>query len=55
MTDDLELLITAMARHQAHHQQCSLDAASRQIRSLVAEARVEYRAAGALYKESAQA
>jgi hypothetical protein len=49
VTDDLELLITAMARHQGHHHQCSLSAATRQIRGLVAEARVEYRAAGAPY------
>ncbi len=49
MTDDLELLITAIARHQAHHHHCSLDTATRQIRSLIAEARAEYRAAGAPY------
>jgi hypothetical protein len=46
VTDDLELLIAAMARHQAHHHHCSLAAATRQIRDLVAEARAEYRAAG---------
>jgi hypothetical protein len=44
VTDDLELLITAMACHQAHHHQCSLAAATRQIRALVAESRAEYRA-----------
>ncbi len=49
VSDDLELLIAEMARHQAHHHQCSLAAATRQIRSLVAEAREEYRAAGAPY------
>jgi len=32
VTDDLERLITAMARHQAHHHQCSLAAARCQIR-----------------------
>jgi hypothetical protein len=47
VTDDLELLITTMAREAAHHHHCSLDAATRQIRALVAEARAEYRAAGA--------
>ena len=46
VTDDLELLIAAMERHQAHHHQCSLAAARCQIRSLSAEAREEYRAAG---------
>jgi len=49
VTDDLELLIAAMERHQAHHHQCSLAAARCQIRSLSAEAREEYRAAGAPY------
>jgi len=49
VTNDLEHLIIAMARHQAHHHQCSLAAATRQIRALVAEARAEYRAAGAPY------
>lgn len=49
MTDDLEVLIAAMARHQAHRQQCSLAAATRQIRRMVAQAREEYRAAGAPY------
>ncbi len=49
VTDDLELLIEAMARHQAHRHQCSLPTATRQIRGLIAEAREEYRAAGALY------
>jgi len=47
VTDDLELLIAAMARHQAHRHYSSLAAATRQIRDLVAEARAEYRAAGA--------
>lgn len=54
MTDDLELLIAAMARHQAHHHHCSLAAATRQIRDLVAEARAEYRAAGAPYGDNNQ-
>jgi hypothetical protein len=49
VTDDLELLISAMAHHQAHRHQCSLATATRQIRGLVAEAREEYRAAGAPY------
>jgi len=49
VTDDLELLITAMARHQAHHHHCSLDTATRQIRSLVAEVRTEYCAARVPY------
>jgi len=49
VTDDLELLISAMAREVAHHHHCSLAAATRQIRALVAEAREEYRAAGAPY------
>jgi hypothetical protein len=49
VTDDLELLIAAMARHQARHHQCSLATATRQIRGLVAQAREEYRAAGAPY------
>jgi hypothetical protein len=49
VTDDLELLISAMARHQAHQHHCSLAAATRQIRDLVAEAREQYRAAGAPY------
>jgi len=44
-----QILIAEMARHQAHHHQCSLAAATRQIRALVAEARAEYRAAGAAY------
>ena len=47
--DDLELLVSEMARHQAHHHQCSLAEATRQIRALVAEAREEYRASGAPY------
>jgi hypothetical protein len=38
VTDDLELLIAEMARHQAHHHQCSLAAATRQIRDLMAAA-----------------
>ena len=49
VTDDLELLITEMARHQAHRHHCSLAAATRQISTLVAEAREEYRAAGVPY------
>ena len=49
MTDDLELLIEAMVREVAHRHHCSLAAATRQIRGLVAEAREEYRAAGAPY------
>jgi hypothetical protein len=51
VTDDIELLIAAMAREEAHHNQCSLAAATRQIRGLVAAAREEYRAAGAPYGE----
>jgi hypothetical protein len=47
--DDLELLIEAMAHHQAHRHQCSLAATRCQIRDLVAEAREEYRATGAPY------
>ena len=47
VTDDLELLIAAMAREAAHHHHCSLAAATRQIRDLVDRARQEYRAAGA--------
>jgi hypothetical protein len=54
MTDDLELLIAAMARHQAHHHQCSLATATRQIRGLSAEAREEYRAVGAPYGDDDQ-
>jgi len=54
VTDDLELLIAAMARHQAHHHHCSRAAATRQIRGLVAEARAEYRAAGAPYGDDDQ-
>ena len=49
VTDDLELLIAKMARHQAHRQQFSFAAATRQIRRMVAEAREAYRAAGAPY------
>jgi len=49
VTDDLELLIAAMARQVAHHHQCSLAAARCQIRSLVDRAREEYHAAGAPY------
>ena len=54
VTDDLELLIAAMARHRAHHHQCSLATATRQIRDLVAAARAEYRAAGAPYGDDDQ-
>jgi len=49
MTDDLELLIEAMAREVAHHHQCSLARATRQIQGLSAEAREQYRAAGVSY------
>jgi hypothetical protein len=49
VTDDLELLIEAMVRHQAHRYQCSLDTATHQIRGLVDRAREEYRAAGSPY------
>jgi len=54
VTDDLELLIAEMARHQAHHHQCSLATATRQIRDLVAAARAEYRTAGAPYGDDDQ-
>ena len=54
VTDDLEILIAEMARHQAHHHKCSLAEATRQIRALVAEARQEYRAVGALYGDDDQ-
>jgi hypothetical protein len=54
VTDDLELLIAEIARHQAHHHQCSLAAATRQIRALVAVAREEYRATGAPYGDDDQ-
>ena len=54
VSGDLELLITEMARHQAHHYQCSLAAATRQIRDLMAEARAEYRARGAPYGDDDQ-
>ena len=54
MTDDLELLIAEMARHQAHHHHCSLAVATRQIRALVAAAREEYRARGAPYGDDNQ-
>ena len=47
VTDDLELLIAEVALHQAHHYQCSLAVATRQIRGLVDRAREEYRARGA--------
>lgn len=49
VTDDLELLIVEMA----HRHQCSLAVATRQIRALAAEAREEYRAAGAPYGDDA--
>jgi hypothetical protein len=49
VTDDLELLIEAMAREAAHRHHCSLTAATRQIRRLVDRAREEYRAAGSPY------
>lgn len=54
MTDDLEILITEMAHRQSHHHHCSLAAATRRIRSLVAEAREEYRASGAPYGDDDQ-
>jgi hypothetical protein len=54
VTDDLELLIAEMARHQAHHHNCSLAEATRQIRALVSEAREEYRTAGAPYGDDDQ-
>jgi len=54
VTDDLELLIAAMAREAAHHHRCSLATARRHIRGLVARAREEYRAAGAPYGDDDQ-
>jgi hypothetical protein len=54
VTGDLELLIVAMARHQVHHHECSLTAAARQFRGLVAAARAEYRAIGAPYLDDDQ-
>jgi hypothetical protein len=54
MTDDLEILIAAMAREAAHHHQCSLATATRQIRGLVAQAREEYRAAISPYDDDDQ-
>jgi hypothetical protein len=54
VSDDLERLIAEMARHQAHHHHCSLAEATRQIRALVAEAREEYRIAGAPYGDNDQ-
>jgi hypothetical protein len=54
VTDDLELLISEMAQHQAHHHQCSLAEATRQIRTLVAEAHQEYRAAPSPYGDGNQ-
>jgi hypothetical protein len=39
VTDDLELLIAEMARYQAHHHHCSLAAATRQMRALLARSR----------------
>jgi len=53
VTDDLEHLIVEMAREQAHHHHCSLAKATRQIRSLVAKVREEYRAASTLYGDDA--
>jgi hypothetical protein len=47
VTDNLEVLIAAMARHQTHRHQCSLAAATRQICSLVVEALEKYRGASA--------
>jgi hypothetical protein len=46
VTEDRELLITAIARHQAHHHHCSLHTATCQIRNLVAKARAEHHCAG---------
>jgi len=54
VTNDLELLIAEMARHQADHHKCSLAEVTLQIRALVAEAREEYRAAGAPYGDDDQ-
>jgi hypothetical protein len=51
VTDDPERLIAVVARAKAHRHHCSLAAATRQIRTLVAEAREEYRAAGAPYDD----
>jgi len=49
VTDELELLIAAMAREVAHHHRCSLATTRCQIHGLVARARGEYRAAEAPY------
>lgn len=49
VTGDLEVLIAALARHQAHHYQCAHATATKQIRALVREAYEEYRASSALY------
>jgi hypothetical protein len=54
VTDDLEILIAQMACHQAHHHKCSIAEATHQIRTLVAEAREEYHAAGAPYGDDDQ-
>jgi hypothetical protein len=54
VTDDLELLIAEMARHQAHRHHCSLPAATRQIRGHSPEVHAEYRAAGAPYGDDDQ-
>jgi len=54
VTEDLELLISEMAQHQAHHHRCSLAVATRQVRALVAAAREEYRAAGTPYGDDDQ-
>jgi len=43
-----------MACQVAHHHHCSLAAATRQIRDLVAQAREEYRTAGAPYGDDDQ-
>ena len=47
VTDDLELLIAALAHEKAHHHQCSLAAARCQVRGLSDRAREEYRGIGA--------
>ena len=54
VTDELELLIAAMAREVAHHHRCSLATTRCQIRGLVAEAPGEYRAAEAPYGDDDQ-
>lgn len=46
-SDDLELLITLVARQEAQRESCPLSPATRQTRQLVAAVRLEYQAAGA--------